>query len=152
MTPGPIDSLTPRQLACLRGVADLLKPGEIATRLGMSESTVRGHLDAANRKLGTRRTADAARLLREHEAEQGPRDLPGTSSRVDPPPPPAPVVEPPTGSSPRWLPFRPRGARANLLSPLERLLWIFALAMLFAIGFGMLATGLEVLTRLIERL
>ncbi len=48
------------------------------------------------------------------------------------------------------LPFRRKGQRGNDLSVGDRLIWIQAITLGIAIGFGMLMTGLQVLTGLIE--
>jgi hypothetical protein len=48
------------------------------------------------------------------------------------------------------LPFRRKGQRDNDLTVGDRLIWIQAIALGAAIAFGMLMTGLQVLTGLIE--
>ena len=48
------------------------------------------------------------------------------------------------------LPVRRKGQRGNDLSVGDRLIWIPAIAISLAIGFGMLMTGLQVLTGIIE--
>ncbi len=48
------------------------------------------------------------------------------------------------------VPFRRKGQRDNDLSVGSRLIWIQAIALGIAIGFGMLMNGLQVLTGLIE--
>ena len=48
------------------------------------------------------------------------------------------------------LPFRRKGQRGNDLSVGDRLIWIQAITLGIAIAFGMLMTGLQVLTGLIE--
>lgn len=60
--------------------------------------------------------------------------------------------EPPSrqGSSGIRLPFRRKGQRNNDLSVGDRLIWIQAITLGIAIAFGMLMTGLQVLTGLIE--
>jgi hypothetical protein len=56
-------------------------------------------------------------------------------------------------ASPRLsLPFRRQGQTRNDMSMAERLLWVPTIAIALAIGFGMLATGLDVMTRVIGRL
>jgi len=59
-----------------------------------------------------------------------------------------------TGPAPRpfvaRLPFRRKGQADNELSVGDRLIWIQAIAVGTAIGFGMLAMGLQVVTTLIE--
>ena len=55
--------------------------------------------------------------------------------------------------SPRLsLPFRRQGQTRNDMNIAERLFWIPTIAIALAIGFGMLATGLDVMTRVIGRL
>lgn len=48
------------------------------------------------------------------------------------------------------LPFRRKGQRGNDLTVGDRLIWIQAITLGIAIGFGMLMTGLQALTHLIE--
>ncbi|MET4896357.1 helix-turn-helix transcriptional regulator [Sphingomonadaceae bacterium jetA1] len=55
--------------------------------------------------------------------------------------------------SPRLsLPIRRPGQTRNDMGVTERLLWVPTIAIALAIGFGMLATGLDVMTRVIGRL
>lgn len=66
-------------------------------------------------------------------------------------------VAPDTGAPQRpsfagLLPIRRTGQRSNDLPVAARLLWIPAIAVILAVGFGMLASGLNVLAELIERL
>ncbi|MEG3161842.1 helix-turn-helix transcriptional regulator [Sphingomonas sp. LB2R24] len=66
-------------------------------------------------------------------------------------------VAPDTGAPQRpsfagLLPIRRTGQRSNDLPVATRLLWIPAIAVILAVGFGMLASGLNVLAELIERL
>lgn len=58
-----------------------------------------------------------------------------------------PSRPPPSGIR---LPFRRKGQRGNDLSVGDRLIWIQVITLGIAIGFGMLMTGLQVLTGLIE--
>jgi hypothetical protein len=53
---------------------------------------------------------------------------------------------------PTWrklLPIRTEGSTSNDLGIVARLLWIPLLALLFAIGFGMLATAVRVVSDLV---
>ena len=50
------------------------------------------------------------------------------------------------------LPFRRKGQAGNDLSVGDRLIWIQVITLGLAIGFGMLMTGLQILTGLIEGL
>jgi hypothetical protein len=54
-------------------------------------------------------------------------------------------------SSRLLLPIRRRGQIRNDMTVAERLLWVPTIAIALAIGFGMLATGLDVMTRVIGR-
>lgn len=112
--------------------------------------------------------ADAPETAEKTE-ETTPDKMGGDSARLSPPPsdlpPPsapdetivwAPGVSgeaAPRPSSPGIrLPFRRKGQRASDLSVGDRLIWIQAITLGIAIGFGMLMTGLQVLTGLIEAL
>lgn len=56
-------------------------------------------------------------------------------------------------ASPRlFFPIRRPGQLRNDMGVTERLLWVPTIAIALAIGFGMLATGLDVMTRVIGRL
>jgi len=146
----PFDRLTTRQRECLRELAKLKSIKEIATALGISESTTNGHLEAAARNLGLSSRTDAALALQAHERSVDPSISPGSFPRVEPSVvPPASVGVPAAPPSLR-LPFRTKGAAHNDLSPLERLGWIGALAVAFAIGFGMLGAGLFFAGRIVR--
>ncbi len=55
--------LSPRQLQCLRLVAQGWEAKEIGRELGISDLTVKNHLSAARTALGVARSIDAARLV-----------------------------------------------------------------------------------------
>jgi DNA-binding CsgD family transcriptional regulator len=57
-----VDSLTPRQRACLRGVWDRQRVDAVAANLGISPRTVEEHLRAARERLGATSSLDAARI------------------------------------------------------------------------------------------
>ena len=167
----PFHRLTRRHRECLRGVRELKGSKEIAEELGIEKSTVDKYLTEAVKVLGARNRRDAALQLAAHEdASDTPADAPdkmgGHSARlVDPPAdPPMPVtpddriVRAPGGSGERLpaqrfpglsMPIRRKGQRGNDLTIGGRLIWIPAIAISIAIGFGMLMTGLQVLTGLI---
>lgn len=63
MSTDRINRLTDRQRECLRLLYAHYKPGEIATRLGISTDRVNQHLKAARERLGVSRSIDAARQL-----------------------------------------------------------------------------------------
>ncbi|WP_254289246.1 helix-turn-helix domain-containing protein [Sphingomonas liriopis] len=167
------DRLTRRHRECLRGVRQLKGSKEIADDLGIEKSTVDSYLTEAVRLLGARNRRDAALRWAEHEASvsapapAAPDKIGGDSARLSEPAAVLPVPVVPdemivgapgdTGeatarpSSPgSRLPYRRKGQRGNDLSVGDRLIWIQAITLGIAIGFGMLMTGLQVLTRLIE--
>ena len=57
------DNLTPRELECMRWVADGKTDWEIGVILSISQSTVRFHLDRVRLKLGAKTRAQAAARL-----------------------------------------------------------------------------------------
>jgi LuxR family quorum sensing-dependent transcriptional regulator len=60
----PHETLTHRELECIRWVVAGKTDVEIANLLGVSQTTVRTHIDQARRKLGARSRAQAvARLV-----------------------------------------------------------------------------------------
>lgn len=61
---GANDPLSPRELECMRWIAEGKTDSEIAIILSISDATVRFHLNRARRKLGARNRAQAtARLV-----------------------------------------------------------------------------------------
>lgn len=167
--PARFARLTKRHRECLAYVRQLMGSKEIAERLGIEKSTVDGYLTEAVRLIGARNRRDAALLLEAHEREmQGetaPDKIGGHSARLVPAPeiPPSDVSpdegfvgqaaipdERPTRSRGFRLPYRRKGQADNDLSVGERLIWIQVIAVGSAIGFGMLATGLQVVTEVIE--
>lgn len=173
------DRLTKRHRECLRGVRELKGSKEIADGLGIEKSTVDGYLTEAVKVLGARNRRDAAMQLADYEASladpsnwnndiSSPDKIGGHSARLferpsslsSPNSPDESIVGVVGTSAEPWrqppslrhrLPFRREGQRANDLSVGDRLIWIQAIALSIAIGFGMLMTGLQVLTDLIEK-
>lgn len=152
------DSLSPRELDCLRLVGEGLETKQIAVRLTaiddagrtLTPDTVDKYIKSAMRKLGCSRRKDAARLVAEHEGTL-PQWL-GVPAGGDTVPPAIPAPVPPVPSAGReWfrLPLRRRGEVNNDLGIGLRLLWIPILAVALATGFGMLTTGAKVLQELI---
>lgn len=176
MTPERFTLLTRRHRECLRGVKALKGSKEIATELGLGKSTVDSYLTEAVRLLGARNRRDAALALAEYEAQENQQDteiegnesphkvIPDSAGMVSAPA-AMPVPMPPDGStvggavkdghvqssSRLPLPIRRRGQTRNDMTVAERLLWVPTIAIALAIGFGMLATGLDVMTRVIGR-
>lgn len=177
MTPERFALLTRRHRECLRGVKALKGSKEIATELGLGKSTVDSYLAEAVRLLGARNRREAAMALAEYEArendqvvedkeEAAPHKIIPDSTGLVSPPTDMPLTASPDGStvggavqdghvhaSPRLsLPVRRQGQIRNDMSVAERLLWVPTIAIALAVGFGMLATGLDVMTRVIGRL
>jgi len=180
MTPERFALLTRRHRECLRGVKALKGSKEIAIELGLGKSTVDSYLAEAVRLLGARNRRDAAIALAEHEAVEGDpasdqvpeieenptpdKIIPNSAGLVFEPA-AMPVTISPDGStvggavkdghvqtsSRLLLPIRRRGQTRNEMTVAERLLWVPTIAIALAIGFGMLATGLDVMTRVIGR-
>lgn len=177
MTPERFALLTRRHRECLRGVKALKGSKEIAADLGLGKSTVDSYLTEAVRLLGARNRRDAALALADFEAQENdqvpeieeepiPRKIiPDSAGLVSK----APAMAPPSApdgstvggavqdghvhASPRLsLPFRRQGQTRNDMNIAERLFWVPTIAVALAIGFGMLATGLDVMTRVIGRL
>lgn len=81
MTVDRIAALSPRQLECLRLVAQGYEAKEIGRRLGISDLTVKNHLSAARGALGVARSIDAARLVAARDRLRlGDAGPPGTSA------------------------------------------------------------------------
>lgn len=177
MTPERFALLTRRHRECLQGVKALKGSKEIATELGLGKSTVDSYLAEAVRLLGARNRRDAALALAEFEALENDQGIEITEKPTPdkiipdftglvPPPPPMPVPMAPDGStvggavqgghaqvsSRLPLPIRRQGQLHNDMNLAERLFWVPTIAVALAIGFGMLATGLDVMTRVIGRL
>ncbi|MDQ2892236.1 MAG: helix-turn-helix transcriptional regulator [Pseudomonadota bacterium] len=167
------DRLTKRHRECLTGVRALQGSKEIADDLGIEKSTVDSYLTEAVRILGAKNRRHAALLLAENEeiaaprlAENAPHKIGADSARLAPlhgslPSDISPgeqVVGQPDGReqalrhrfSSIGLPYRRKGQANNDLSVGDRLIWIQAIAVGSAIGFGMLAMGLQVVTTLVE--
>ncbi|WP_394662327.1 helix-turn-helix transcriptional regulator [uncultured Sphingomonas sp.] len=176
MTPERFALLTRRHRECLRGVKALKGSKEIAIELGLGKSTVDSYLAEAVRLLGARNRREAAMALADHEAlgngqatEEKEQVTPNkiildSTGLVSEPPAMAPPMAPDGSTvggavqdghvhaSPRLsLPVRRRGQTRNDMTATERLLWVPTIAIALAIGFGMLATGLDVMTRVIGR-
>ena len=142
--------LTPRQRECLRHVYRLKTSKEIALDLGLGVGTVDTYISEAVAILHARNRRHAAELFHAVDGDPAsPRKMewentgvgkegPGESpERAEPPPP----------SWARLLPLRTMGVSENDLDLYLRYLWLVLLAIALAVGFGMLAVGIEVLSR-----
>lgn len=147
------ERLSPRQQECLRRVYRRKTSKEIATELGLGVGTVDTYITEAISTLQARNRRHAAELLHAFEAAAGtPRKFELENTGV--------VESRPdrtSGSSEArpltWLqslPFRTKGVPFNDLSPFLRFFWIAQLGIALAVGFGMLAVGLEVLSRILR--
>lgn len=172
------DRLTKRHRECLRGVRELKGSKEIAEELGIEKSTVDSYLTEAVKVLGARNRRDAALQLDRYERDaetpmssrvDDPDKIGGHSARLAAPADPLPVTampgeqvagrsagdaeEPGTARFARLrLPYRRKGRAGNDLSVGDRLIWIQVITLGLAIGFGMLMTGLQILTGIMESL
>ena len=145
-----IQQLTTRQREVLRLHHRRLRVKEIAGRLGISDNTASGYLTEAAALLGVGGRQAAAAALAAYEAthpEARGRFSVGDENLPSPPVDPVPAASVPASTMaepPRRWGFPISRRVGNELSIVERLLWIFALAVAFAVGFGMLSVGLRV--------
>ena len=89
-TAGPLERLGPRELQCLRGVAQHKRSSQIAHELNLKPKTVDAYIASASRKLGVSDRDSAARLLIEHEQQLWGKSL-SDFSGVEPEAPPPPT-------------------------------------------------------------
>ena len=167
-----VERLTEKQRECLRLVWRHQESKDIARALGISPHSVDGRIKTAMRALGVEDRYEAARLLVQAEAESIDQRLiyPPSDVHVGPHPAPSPfsfepgerraehlVVEEPQaafqlspGYDASWFkpPLPTNGRRANDLNVAARLFWVVIIAIGAALSFGVLATGLEALSRL----
>jgi hypothetical protein len=123
---------------------------EIALKLGLGVGTVDTYISEGVAILRARNRRHAAELFHMYEGDpEYPRKMEGEYTgvgreRLDESPEEA---ENPSPSWARLLPLRTMGVSANDLSPYLRYLWLVLIAIALATGFGMLAVGIEVLSR-----
>ncbi len=131
----PTESLSPRQLECLRLVWERRISKEIARELGISKTTVDGYIAEAVQALGAKDRREAAAMV---FAGHTPDRIGGDPARVDQPSqssdedaPAHEQVDP----GPRQFPVNGLGLplstgeqNRNDLSPLATVFWIFAIA------------------------
>lgn len=126
-----LGSLTTQERECLRLVGQQLSSKEIAHELGISKASVDTYCNRARAKLGVTNRREAAQLIRNLEA----------------------VGAPPLGPAASRAPPRPSADRAQAraallppiesLGPLERFGVIIGGAVVLAVAFGMLLSGLQ---------
>lgn len=119
--------LTPQERECLRLVAQHLSSKEIASQLGISKASVDTYCNRARAKLGVASRRDAAQMVLSQETAlaAAPAALPA---------PAASVAAAPTIS---LLP------PISTLGPMQRLGIIMAGAVVLALAFGMLVSGMQ---------
>lgn len=143
----PASRLSPRQKQCLRLAYERQTSKEIAQALGLSAGTVNTYITEAVAVLQARNRRHAAELL--HAYEGGAATPEKVQSHIHGVPTasalPAPA-EAGSGGLRRMLPVRPKGADGNDLGIFVRLSWPFIGGVILAIGFGMLAIGMRVLS------
>ena len=132
--------LSPRELACLRGVAEHKRSHQIAFDLGLKPKTVDVYIANAVRKLGLSDRDSAARALLQHES-----GLWGKSSLAFSEVEPAPLNRPFSRLARLPWPFATRGRNTNDMTLPETLVAIFiaatfmmAIAALYLIAIRML--------------
>ena len=135
--------LTELQKSYLRLVHAGLTSKEIAQRLGGSHHTVNSQIAVAVQLLGARSRSDAAALLIERDARASyDRSYePQTVAEATPEP---PLLSAQDGSSYEGLllPVPTSGRPLNKLTPMQRILWILALAAVIALIVGGLISGI----------
>lgn len=144
-----VRSLSNRERECLRLVASGLQTKEIAAELRLAPDTVDEYIAGARLKLGAPNRRAAARLFAATDGTPQPQgEVPsGVSGEVAAAPSAVVAQEP---SRPSWpWPLRRPGEVDVRLGVGPRLLWILLITIGLAVGFGMLASGLKVVSDLV---
>jgi DNA-binding CsgD family transcriptional regulator len=131
----PLDSLSARELECLRGVADLKPTAQIAFELDLQPGTVDSYLASAMKKLSVGDRRSAARILvARDEARKSGLGFLGVDDA-------APIGTSLGARLP--LPFATRGRPTNDLTFAQKLvaIGIAASVMMVAAGFYLLAVA-----------
>jgi DNA-binding CsgD family transcriptional regulator len=128
--------LTPQERECLRLVAQQRSSKEIAAELGISKASVDTYCNRARAKLGVASRREAAQLVLGHEiAEAAATPMPPAATHLrDEPALAAISLLPPVAS----------------LGPVARLAIIIGGAIVLALAFGMLVTGLQSLNDVVR--
>jgi len=144
-----IHELTQRERECLRLVRRDRSSKQIAITLGISPHTVDARLKKAINVLEVGSRYEAAQLLAELEAggEASYQPLAYQPQPLAAAAIPADEMPPERIDAPRRfrVPFLRQGRRSNDLDPLQRLIWIAALALLILLAFANFANALDVL-------
>jgi len=133
-----LEQLTDRERACLRLVGQGLSSKEIAVELGISHHTVDLYLKRSLKALGVASRREAARLLRQADANSHSQQL-GIQPAALAQPVPIAVIPAPIRTEPASrfrVPFLRQGRQINDLTTVQRLVWIavLAVAALFVIA------------------
>lgn len=128
--------LTPQERECLRLVAQQRSSKEIAHELGISKASVDTYCNRARAKLGVATRRDAAQLVASFDAV--PESTIG-GAQVLPTAEPAPLAPPTVTLLPPL----------SSLGPMARLGIILAGAVVLALAFGMLVSGLQSLNEVL---
>jgi len=140
MSSDRFDRLTEGQKECLRLFHARWEVKDIARSIGRSPVTVNQRLTAARRHLGVDRSAEAARLLAEHEnASTAPTYSPPIYEPLIVGEGTTPPAHPPHGDGEHWgfpMPFPTRGRPANDLTFTGKIIYALVLAALIALVFG----------------
>ncbi|CAN7549705.1 helix-turn-helix transcriptional regulator [Phenylobacterium sp. LjRoot225] len=128
--------LTPQERECLRLVAQQRSSKEIASELGISKASVDTYCNRARAKLGVTSRRDAAQLVLNHEI-------------VGPAASPAAGLTPPSRSE-ATVPTISLLLPISSLGPMARLAIIMGGAVVLALAFGMLVSGLQSLNDVVK--
>ncbi len=145
--------LSPRHRECLLHVFQRRTSKEIAMVLGIGVGTVDSYIAEAVSILGAPNRRRAAEMLYGDRDGAPPGKLegetPGVAAGSGDDPLPGQGMQ--VGEWQVLLPFRYKGAHRNELGPIHRLFWLILMVLAAAASFGMLAIGLEVLSRLLAQ-
>lgn len=141
--------LSPRHRECLWHVFQRRTSKEIAAELGIGVGTVDSYISEAMAILGAANRRRAAEMLFGKAVAAPPGKFeagsPGVAEPREHDPSPSQGLQ--VGEWQVLLPFRHKGVRRNDLRPIHRLFWLVFLVLAGAASFGMLAIGLEVISR-----
>lgn len=145
------ERLAPRHRECLWHVFQRRTSKEIAGELGIGVGTVDSYISEAVAILRAPNRRRAAEMLFGGKDKPPPGksggELAGVATDSDDVPLPGQGLQ--VGEWQVLLPFRHKGVDHNALGPIHRLFWFILLVLAAAASFGMLAVGLEVLSRLL---
>lgn len=139
-----METLAPRELECLRGVAEHKRSSQIAYELNLRPKTVDAYVANASRKLGVPDRDSAARMLIDYEARLGGKSLSDSSG----------VELEANRAAPSWLselpwPFPTRRRTVNDLTLVQLVIaigavaaFMMAVAAIYLFAISVLSKGL----------